>query len=248
MNDRQRDEFFRKWFPKRSRQVTEIRDFMTRHPHIADVCRTPIVASLVASLAERRFDLPQTRTEVYTRRFDLLLQSWAIVKDIAPRSLLPLEDKKHLLANLALHLHKRHERQFTQRAFEELWAQRYAASFRQISSSEVFDELHIANGVLEHEGGTMYSLGHLSYQEYLAAMAVLYDQSMSTMLDNVGDPWWRQVIVFYVGLTKDATKVISRLMTQHGMTADSPLIRELSAEARLTRPDVIDFVNAIRGE
>jgi hypothetical protein len=248
MGDLQMTEFFTRWLSERPNKATEVLSFLDKNDHIRDVCRTPMVASIVASLAAQDLDLPKTRTEVYTRRSELLLERWAFVKHVNRPPLVPVEDKKHFLSTVALGLHTAHKRHFSKRFVERIWVERYAHSYTEIAFDSFFEELLVYNGVLRHEGGKYYSLGHLSFQEYLAALGVMYQQRINLLLEHVSEAWWRQVLVFYAGLTKQADRIVERLMDRHGLPMDDALLQDLRQEARLSAAVVSDFMRDISEE
>jgi len=73
-SDKQLDIFFARWFSNDQRAFNEIVSFLKEHQHIRDVCRRPIVASLLAAMRQNGCDLPHSRTELYGQRFNLLLE------------------------------------------------------------------------------------------------------------------------------------------------------------------------------
>ncbi len=80
--DVQLNEFFTKWFSHEKTDWCELWAFLLANDHIRQVCRTPLVATIVASLFEKNRELPRSRTEVYTHRFDMLLSSWDAARNV----------------------------------------------------------------------------------------------------------------------------------------------------------------------
>ncbi|MGQ0634849.1 MAG: NACHT domain-containing protein [Planctomycetaceae bacterium] len=244
-NNAQLNQFFDRWFAHCNGAAQSIQAFLRANKHIREVCRTPIVATIVAALHETKRDLPKSRTEVYERRFDLLLSGWDIAKGVVRESTVSADDKRHFLSALAWELHTSHRRRFSSDDASQIWQGAFAAEYPQVEFRDLLAELAVSNNVIMREGSTEFSLGHLSYQEYLAALHVVYRQRVTELVKRIGDPWWRQVALFYVGITRDATPLLDELLSSVGLPRDAMFLKELKAEARFTRADVRHFINEL---
>jgi len=91
--DDQLEDFFKRWFAGSEKSHEPIISFLEKHPHIREVCRTPIVATIVAALYENGFDLPVTKTDVYIKRFELLTERWDKIRGVSSRNKIRARDK-----------------------------------------------------------------------------------------------------------------------------------------------------------
>jgi hypothetical protein len=101
-----------------------------------------------------------------------------------------------------------------------------------------------SSGLSPPEGGGEFSLGHLSYQEFLAAKGIVLGQRLEVLRDNFFDPWWRNVFLFYAGIAGDVHKLFGMIQAKTGLRRNRGLLDEMLAEARYSS----DFVRAITND
>lgn len=249
LDDERLSQFFSTWFSESPSDAKAIMSFLKQNPHIGDVCRVPITAAIVASLRENRYDLPQSRTELYESYFDLMIERWDQVKHVRQRNQVRPKDKRMVLRKLAWHLHTDHKRLFGLELLDAIWSSRLAARYPGVSVRDVLDELQYANSLVFQEGGTEYSLGHLSFQEFLAAEAAVYGAHQKQLVEYFTDPWWSQVISFYAGKCGDIEDLIAGIHTKHGANATAyPLFSEVFSEARFTSERLRKLADDLRSD
>ncbi|NQT12496.1 MAG: NACHT domain-containing protein [Planctomycetes bacterium] len=244
--DDQLQDFFTRWFRQQASDASEVLAFLNKNPHIREICRTPMLATLVAALHGNRYDLPRSRAEVYDRRFDLLLERWDRIRSVPSRNRIRPRDKRSFLARLALRLHKRRRRTFTKENAAQVWTQGYQQAYEDVTVDDLLWELQSCNCVIVPEGPALYTLGHLSYQEFLAAWAIVHSQDFRVLRDNFHAQWWRNVLVFYAGIAGDVARLFAAVQTK-GTLDDRSLIDEMLAEARYTPEAVRAAVKDIFG-
>ena len=127
LTDGQLAEFFRRWFHSSPEDAAQITEFLKGNPHIRDVCRTPIVATLVAALHQNGVPLPLSKTDVYARRFELLTEQWDKARGVAGRNRFTGKDKLVFLQRLALRLQLRRRRVFDTEDAEIVWSKGIAS-------------------------------------------------------------------------------------------------------------------------
>jgi len=244
----QRKQFFRRWFRK-PKPCDHIDQFLAQHDHVREICQNPMVATLVAALYENGYDLPHSVTELYVKYFNLLLDKWDRVKKVPRRTAVTPEDKLILLMRLALKLHRKHRRTFRRSDLASVW--REIVGTEGTTRSLVDDliwEMRVINNVFFPEGFAEYSLGHLSFQEFLTARAIMHGQLGSILTDRFFDPWWENVIVFYAGLCGDASAYFGRLLEKNPLEEVRGLLPRILSEARYTSRAIADFVEEASSE
>jgi hypothetical protein len=240
--DEQQRAFFERWFSSSPEDADAILGFLADNPRIREVCRAPIVATLVAALHQNGFSLPLTRTEVYSQRFDLLAGRWDRARRVAQRNHLLVRDKMTLLSRLALLLHEKHSRRFSRSQLAAIWRHGLARHYPRVTVDDLLTELRVSNSLIVAEGGGTYTLGHLSYQEYLAALAVVHEQRLQLLVEKFYDPHWRQVVIFYAGIAGNAEGLLDRVQQSSPLINQDGLMEELSQEARYTPEHVRMFI------
>ncbi|MBS0207971.1 MAG: NACHT domain-containing protein [Planctomycetes bacterium] len=236
--EEQLDAFMNKWFELSPTKLDEIRVFFGKNSHIRAVCANPMTATIVASLHENDFGLPHSRAEVYERRFELLLERWDRQRQVKRPRRIVKSDKRHFLKRLAYSLHLKHRRRFDKRTAAKIWNASFAKTYENLAIEDVIDELRLCDSIIVPEGVGEYSLGHLSYQEYLTAEHVVSGQQLEVLVDNFHDPWWRNVILFHAGITGNVNKLLTQVHRRYPLGREDDLLDEMMLEARYT-PEVV---------
>jgi len=72
----------------------------------------------------------------------------------------------------------------------------------------------VRNGILRETAPGRYDFLHLSFQEYLAARDLREGPEKTAeklLFEHLEDPWWREVLLLYLGLRRDATDLMPRI-------------------------------------
>lgn len=237
-DDEQLERFFRNWFKGTNKSYKEILDFLKDNDYIREICRIPIVTTLVAALYENGYELPKSKTELYKKRFRLLLSEWDQSKTIAPRGKIKAEDKYSLLVFLAYELHRKHRNSFIKDDLENIWNTKLKRHYPKLGIDTVIWELQVYNSIISPVSEHRYCLGHLSFQEFLTAEAVFRNRTENLLVSNFYNDWWRNVIVFYAGVCGDISSFIDRMLNLHCIEENRGLLKEMLSEARYTPDDV----------
>ena len=233
-DDEQVIAFFRTWCQSTEISPDPILEFLEGNPYIFEICRTPINATIVAAAFQNGYDLPHSRVEVYHKRFELLLDKWDRARRIPGRNTILKSDKYRFLSRLALAMHSRHSQTFSISQAEETWQGGFARLYPDYSIDDVLGELCHANNVIFPEGCDKFSLGHLSYQEFLVAHAVSSGQHVEILAHNMDDPWWHQVALFYAGIAGDIGRLVAIMQRRTGIRNPRHLLTKMMDEARYT--------------
>jgi len=170
------------------------------------------------------------------------LEDWDRNKCVPKRNNVRRVDKIVFLSRLALILHATHQREFTRKEVERIWDDAIRGLYPNVTVDDLINELVMSNGVIIKASSTTYTLGHLSYQEYLAALAILNCQKEAQLLKCFQNRWWREVIVFYSGLRSDISSLLEKIQMKHGLDSNDGLLEEMMEEARFTKPVIRDVI------
>jgi energy-coupling factor transporter ATP-binding protein EcfA2 len=238
-----REEFVRKWYQaveEESRDQAEIRRRRAReraedliravegNDRLRRLATNPMLLSVMAMVHRVDVTLPRERAALYRRCMELLLERWDIGRGITDQGAtgLTLAQKESLMRRIGYRFHEKGARFLPRREVEELIAQ-VLPSLGQPSerAGEVLDWVERRTGLLAD--GEHMTFAHLAFQEYFAAGAILHEEKLRSQLlqpDRLFDPWWREVILLYVGMADDATDFVRQVYSPE---ADDLLRRRL---------------------
>lgn len=160
----------------------------------------PLLATLTVAVYKKTRALPENRVRLYDIFTDLLLGGWDLAKNVRRNTKFGGNQKLMFLSHLAGSMHTYGQREVRYKHL--LSVARKLGSFYEKSCKALTDEI-VEDGLLSF-AGTSYMFAHLSFQEYLAAKD-LNDptgqrQAEVLKLFFKGSNWWREVLLFYVGI------------------------------------------------
>jgi HEAT repeat protein len=187
-----------------------------------------MLLSVMAMVHRVDVTLPRDRATLYRRFAELLLERWDVGRGIKDQGVtgLTLGQKESLMCQIGYHFHERGVRFLPRREVERLIAEALP-SLGQPSgrAGELLDWVERRTGLLAD--GERMTFAHLAFQEYFAAGAIVSDPNLRDRLlqpDRLFDPWWREVVLLYVGMADDATDFIRQVYSPE---ADDLLRRRL---------------------
>jgi len=231
----------------RRRAAEAARDLTTAisaNPAIRALAVNPLLLSIIALVHRYRATLPKRRVDLYAECVDVLLGHWDTAKGLLGK--LDAGQKRAVLQSLALTLQGENRRELSRRALAERVAGLLpGVGAPAVGADEFLDEVRERSGLLVEAGLDTYTFSHLTFQEYLAARALVdAEAGRETLLAHVREEWWQEVVLLYVGLT-DATPVVTALLAD-GTCDDAALLLagRCVAEAVRLAPDAREKVFA----
>ena len=196
------------------------------NPRIRELAINPLLLTVIAMVHRDRVKLPDRRAELYAEAVDVLLGKWEEAKGVKETPILPGEqvfdtgDKRLLLQTLALHLHEQGSKEISiadlrsllQAEFEQLALDEHEARQAAERFLLVIEE---RTGLLSARGEGVYAFSHLTFQEFLAALAIAArDDYLAYTLGKVPDNWWREVILLEAGFLSTQSKEKTTMLIQ----------------------------------
>jgi formylglycine-generating enzyme required for sulfatase activity/energy-coupling factor transporter ATP-binding protein EcfA2 len=170
----------------------------------------PLMLTVIALVHRDRVKLPDRRAELYDEAVNVLLGKWDEARGVQEIAILadrPFDagDRRLMLQAVALWMQEHAQKEIEAEDLRRLLGARFhdILGDRREASRAVDRFLRVIQertGLLGEHGVGVYRFSHLTFQEYLAALAVAgRDDYVAYTLDHVGDPWWREVILLEAG-------------------------------------------------
>jgi formylglycine-generating enzyme required for sulfatase activity len=231
------------------RERHDLLDAVQRNAGVRQLAANPLLLTILALMKRQGITLPERRVELYEQYVKTLLSGWNRARGLGrppSRDLDPVQTVK-VLAPLALWMHEVNpgvglvKREDLRRQLEALYAGRGEAA-PEACARQFLADVRDHAGLLLERGPGEYGFIHLTFEEYLAAVAIaLQAQGRVGMLvealgAHVGEPAWHEVgllTVGYVGLIQQldrvAGKVVETLVNQQPGPAGTAVV--LAGEA-----------------
>jgi len=236
------NEFFQRWFADEPRHADEIEAHVKTQPEIYSIISTPLVATIFAVVKTMGGKLPSSLIELHEERFRLLLHDWDAIKGVK-RDMFNARDKRFFLRRLAFELHDDGQR-FTHWSHLVKTAMANLGDIRDGQHAHAFvQELVENNNVLLQDAYGNWGLGHLQYQEFLAALEAK-ENPLINLASRLGNGWWANVLRFYAEMTRDITALAEsalRLADGLGSDQEQAMISQL-ADLLQSAPNTLDSI------
>jgi formylglycine-generating enzyme required for sulfatase activity len=207
-------------------RVQELTDRLARLPSLRELGQTPLLLTIITILHYYEGKLPEDRADLYEDLVQLLLTRWtqqrreagapsALIDELKADKTLGGLKEFHLRNTLELLAYRAHQespasdgrglldRHRVRGAFDDLFAEFEIGPGPAAEKAEqVLKHLEHESGLLLPEGGDLYGLPHLSYEEYLAGC---YLSRQADFRPRAYDHWrtdpgrWREVIFLALG-------------------------------------------------
>ena len=207
-----------------ARQTQQLLRDIEDNQRVRELAINPLMLTVIALIHRDRVKLPERRAELYAEAIDVLLGKWDEARGVQGPLILDtrsfdISDRRLALQAVALRMHEQ--------KIKEIDAEPLRLILREQLSNAVDDprDLDMAvtrfleviqerTGLLIARGEGVFSFSHLTFQEYLAALAVAgRDDYVEHTLRRAGEEWWREVILLEAGhLSAQSSERTSRLI------------------------------------
>jgi len=202
------------------------------HAGVRRLAANPLLLTILALMKRQGVPLPERRVELYDLYVRTLLSSWNRARglDRPPQRDLDVVETVRILAPLALWMHEVDsglglvKREDLHRKLQEIFTDRGEDDPERRARAFLSDVREYAGLILER-GPEEYGFIHLTFEEYLAAVAIALAAQgdrrglVEAIAGRLGDPAWHEVallLIGYVGLIQQldvvAGAVVERLV------------------------------------
>jgi formylglycine-generating enzyme required for sulfatase activity/energy-coupling factor transporter ATP-binding protein EcfA2 len=177
---------------------------------IRELAINPLMLTVIALVHRDRVKLPDRRAELYDEAVNVLLGKWDEARGVQEIAILedhPFDagDRRLMLQAVALWMQEQEQKEIEAGDLRRLLGERFyniLEDWRAVERAvnRFLRVIQERTGLLGEHGLGVYRFSHLTFQEYLAALAVAgRDDYVTYTLERTGDPWWREVILLETG-------------------------------------------------
>src|SRR5256714_245520 len=186
------------------------------NPRLQTMAANPLLLTLIMLAYEDRLVLPERGAESYQICIETVLAKWDARRGIQREWEFKTEQKHQLLKVIAWHFHGKRQRFFTEHDLLQVIAEFLPAiNVPAARNNDILQEIESELGVLKEQAMGWYGFLHLTLQEYFAAEYIIDHQKYEELLRHRVDPWWEEVLLFYMGITPDASHFLQQLCSQN---------------------------------
>ncbi|WP_242908237.1 NACHT domain-containing protein [Actinomadura terrae] len=185
-------------------------------PALYDLAANPLLLTMIANVHRYRGSLPGSRAALYEEVCQVLLHRRQEAKHLTDG--LDGDKQERIVQELALYMMRHHMRDIPVQD-----AQRAIRSILERTAPDLAPEAFLAqarrSGLLMERQYGRYGFAHLTLQEYLAAALIPgHAARRQLLIDNVGDPWWRETTLLWAARA-DAGPVVEACLAVRTVTA-----------------------------
>lgn len=211
------------------REQRELLFAIQNNPGVRQLAANPLLLTILAVMKRQGVTLPDRRVELYDQYVKTMLSVWNRARSLTGRAAGPELDvvqTVRILAPLALWMHQVNpgvglvKREDLRRRLEDIYRERGEADPE--AAARVFlADVHEHTGLLLERGPGEYGFIHLTFEEYLAGVAIaLRGQGnaqalLEQILPAAGQPAWREALLLsinYVALIQQLDKVAEQVI------------------------------------
>ncbi|MDJ0899470.1 MAG: NACHT domain-containing protein [Xenococcus sp. MO_188.B8] len=204
-------DFIHNWFKSNPDKENGLKQALAENIRMQTLAANPLIVSLITIVYQQDLELPERRAELYKRCLAVLLREWDSSRQIKRYSNCNTDHKLNLLKEIAWHFHVQGKRYFTKEQLLKIIAIFLNTHDINPKKNNVFlKEIADHYGLLKEQAISYYGFLHLTFQEYLTALATSDDieNRLPTIISLHRDPWYTEVILLLSQMMEDATPLV----------------------------------------
>ncbi|MBO3748550.1 NACHT domain-containing protein [Streptosporangiaceae bacterium NEAU-GS5] len=219
----------------------ELMGRLRAQPSLYDLAANPLLLTMIANVHRYKGALPGSRAQLYGEMCEVLLHRRRESKGLTAGTGLRGEQKTRVARALAVWMMIERMRDIPAWQAAEVIGPALERVSRSVRTDTFLVETAESGLLVERETGS-YAFAHLTLQEYLAAVEIREAGRSDLLVDQVGDPWWRETTLLWAA-DADATAVVEACLNIGSIRALA-LAYECVEQARETSPAVRDRLDA----
>ena len=198
-------------------QTAQLLGAIEKNDRVRELAINPLMLTVIALIHRDRVKLPDRRAELYQEAVDVLLGKWDEARGVQESLILndrpfDISDRRLVLQQIALTMHEQAVKEFDAGPLRELLATQLADAVtdpRELDATvaRFLNVIQERTGLLIARAEGTYAFSHLTFQEYLAALAIAgRDDYLDYTLGRCPDAWWREAILLEAGYLSTQSK------------------------------------------
>jgi formylglycine-generating enzyme required for sulfatase activity/energy-coupling factor transporter ATP-binding protein EcfA2 len=199
------------------KQTRQLLASIETNDRVRELAINPLMLTVIALVHRDRVKLPDRRAELYQEAVDVLLGKWDEARGVQESLILDqrpfdISDRRLVLQQVALAMHEQSIKEIDAAPLRELLADQLAGAVadpreRNAAVERFLNLIRERSGLLIARAEGTYAFSHLTFQEYLAALAIAgSDGYVDYTLRRSAEAWWREVILLEAGYLSTHSK------------------------------------------
>ncbi len=237
---KQIQDFVNNWFKADTAKAQGLQQALAGNLRMQTLAANPLILALIAIVYQKDLELPERRAELHSRCLEVLLREWDTHRNIKRCTQFTTDRKLNLLKEVAWHFHQSGKRYFPEAELLQLVADFLPAiNIPPEERQAILDEIATQYGLLKVQAHSWYGFLHLTFQEYLAALAAndRGTDAIQTVVAHRHEPWWEEVILLLAGCMADATPLLLGILGRSIELPPEDVDRLVSTEEHLAAND-----------
>jgi hypothetical protein len=186
------------------------------HPALDDLTVNPLLLTMIAIAHQYKGALPGSRADLYGEICHVMLSRRIQAKELP--ELMPWASKRRILADLATQMMLRKVSWLSATDVLAIISPPLNRLAQPVPGDKFIADI-TRNGLLVEPVPGRYAFTHLTFQEYLAAVAAQTNSELAKALcGTVDDPWWRETTLLYAATT-NASPVVRACLDKGTISA-----------------------------
>jgi HEAT repeat protein len=233
-------DFVNNWFKTDTAKAQGLQQALAGNLRMQTLAANPLILALIAIVYQKDLELPERRAELYSRCLEVLLREWDAHRDIKRCTQFTTDRKLNLLTEVACHFHQAGKRYFPEAELLQLVADFLPAiNIPSEENKAILAEIAQQYGLLKVQAHGWYGFLHLTFQEYLAALAAKDrgTAGIQVVVAHRHESWWEEVILLLAGCMADATPLLLGILGRPTALPPEDVDTLVSAEESLAVND-----------
>ena len=240
-DDKQIKQFITNWFSseldKQTKTAEKCWETLNQENNKAakELAQTPLLLTFLCLVYNRKQSFPPTRSRLYNKALDILLEEWAAEKRIQQEEIyqgLNTDLEKVMLAEIAYEGFAQDQLFFQKQQLVDHIKDFLADTVdnpKYLDGQKILKAIAAQQGILVERAEDIYSFSHLTLQEYLTAQYISQqdDRIEELVTKHLTDKRWREVFLLVAGLKDNAVELLKLMETATRQYINNPKLQNL---------------------